>query len=308
MGQIQRQDILNSFKEHWRKRYMLDMLLAFMAAILLMFLIVTLPFHPRLATILLVYLFVVLWLIHKRGPRTGILTALIGCAVLDFLVVPPVSTFYVTNIEDGWEILTFLLFVIVFGFSYSRLQKRIEKAKQQTQEDNRLYEEKLRQHLEEVNRRDHEMDIFFEVVQHTRDTKDLTYQLGYIGQAIEEAYSECGVRSCVFILANGDGKPLPQRLSTQLTPLSALSADEEVSVPWVIKFGESVTLPNIPLVFRPKGSYLRRAVPGNSDPGQSGYGYSYLVPLKSEQRVIGVLRLAYRGWRSPAPGCYQKHT
>jgi len=291
MSQIEHHGVLDGGKERWWKRYMLDILLAFTAAILLTFLVVTLPFHPHLATILLVYLFVVLWLIHKRGLRTGILTALIGCAVLDFLVVPPVFTIFVAHIEDGWELLTFLLFVIVLGFSYSRLQKRIEKAKKQTQEDSRLYEERLRQEREEVYRRDHAMDIFFEVVQNTRDTKDLNYQLSYIGQAIEEAYSACGVHSCVFILPNGDGKPSPQLPSTRSTPLSVLSSDEEASVLWIMKHGESVTLPNIPLVNRAKGSYLRRVVAGNSTPSQAGYGYSYLAPLKSEQRVIGVLRL-----------------
>src|SRR5438067_11696846 len=140
MGQMELKGVSEVSKGHWWKRYMLDILLAFTGAILLTFLVFTLPFHPRLASILLVYLFVVLWLIHKRGLRTAILTALIGCAVLDFLVVPPVFTIYVAHIEDGWELLTFLLFVIVLGFSYSRLQKRIEKAKKQTQEDSRLYE------------------------------------------------------------------------------------------------------------------------------------------------------------------------
>lgn len=273
------------------KRYMLDILLAFMAVNLLMFLLFTLPFHPRLASILLVLLFLVLWMVHKWGLRTAILTALIACAVLDFLVVPPIFSITVAQAEDGWELLTFLLFVIVLSFSISRLQKRIEKAKQQKQEDSRLYEERLRKQIEEVNRRDHEIDIFYEVVQNIRDTKDLKYQLSNIAQAIKEAYSASGVSSCVFILPNGEGKPSPQVLPAQSTHLSVLSSDEEASVTWVMKRGESVILQNNPLVSHQKGSYLRRVVASNHTHSHSEYGYSYIVPLMSEQKVIGVLRL-----------------
>src|SRR5947209_6689896 len=193
MDSAQQREVPQVSKGRRWKRYILDILLAFMAVNLFTFLLFRLPFHPRLASILLIYLFIVLWMVHKWGLRTAILTALIACAVLDFLVVPPIFSITVAQPEDGWELLTFLLFVIVLSFSYSRLQKRIEKAKQQKQEDSKLYEERLRKQQEEVNRRDHEMDIFYEIVQSTRDTKDLKYQLSYIAQAIEEAYYACGV-------------------------------------------------------------------------------------------------------------------
>src|SRR5438874_1247727 len=117
MGQIQHQEVSEASKEHWWKRYLLDILLAFMAAILLIILHFALPIHPHLATILLVFLFIMLWLVHKRGFRTPILIALIACAVLDFLVVPPSFSFWVSQLEDGWQLLTFLLFVIVLSFS-----------------------------------------------------------------------------------------------------------------------------------------------------------------------------------------------
>src|SRR5437763_13762070 len=119
MDAVQHQEVSQVSKGRRWKRYMLDILLASMAAILLTFLLFTLPFHPRLTSILLVYLFIVLWMVHKWGLRTAILTALIACAVLDFLVVPPIFSISVAQVEDGWELLTFLLFVIVLSFSYS---------------------------------------------------------------------------------------------------------------------------------------------------------------------------------------------
>jgi len=63
------------------------------------------------------------------------------------------------------------------------------------------------------------------------------------------------------------------------------------SVTWVMGQGKSVTLPNIPLIARPKGSYLRRVVVRGATNEQIEHGYSYIVPLLSGQNVLGVLRL-----------------
>ena len=55
--------------------------------------------------------------------------------------------------------------------------------------------------------------------------------------------------------------------------------------------GASVTLPNTPLIARAKGSYLRRVVASSTTNVQIEHGYSYIVPLMSGQKVLGVLRL-----------------
>jgi len=47
----------------------------------------------------------------------------------------------------------------------------MEKVKRQKAEESILYEEQLRKQKEEVNRRDRQMSIFYEVMQATRDQK-----------------------------------------------------------------------------------------------------------------------------------------
>ena len=163
--------------------------------------------------------------------------------------------------------------------------------KQQEHEASILYKERLRKQAEEVTRHDYEIGIFYNVVQATRDEKDLKYQLGFITQAIEEAFSFCGVRSCVILVPDLNGKPSLQRLPTQENNLTALTSDEVGSVMWVMEQGKSVRLPNVPPVSRAKGSYLRRVVASSTTHEQIEHGYSYIVPLLSGQKVLGVLRL-----------------
>src|SRR2546422_3880450 len=141
-----------SSREQWWKRYLIDLILTFIVGLLLTCLIFALPLHPRLATILLGYLFIVLCLVYTRGVRTAILAAFIGCAVLDFLFVPPILSIWVSQVEDGWELLIFLLFAVTLSYSYSRMRNRMEKVKRQKDEESMRYEEQLRKQLDEVSR------------------------------------------------------------------------------------------------------------------------------------------------------------
>ena len=192
--------------EDWRKHYLIDIVLAFLVGLLITCLILALPRHLPLALFLLIYLFIVLYLVYKRGFRTAILTAFIGCATLDFLIVPPVLSITVSHVEDGWELLIFLLFAITLCYSYSHLLDRMEKVKRQKAEESVQYQEQLRKQQEEVDRRDHHLSVFYEVMQSTRDQNDLRAQLDLIARTIEDTFCTCGVVSCSFLLPNLDNQ------------------------------------------------------------------------------------------------------
>jgi two-component system, OmpR family, sensor histidine kinase KdpD len=193
----------------------------------------------------------------------------------------------IAHFEEGLDLTVFLLLAIILGYMYSRSQER----KQREHEASILYEERLRQQTEEVTRHDYEAGIFYNVVQVTRDKNDLKYQLGYITQTIEAAFSFCGLRSCVIFVRDLDRKLLLQRLPEQENNLTTLTPDEMRSASWVMEQGASVTLPDIPLIARANGSYLRRVVASSTTNEQIEHGYSYIVPLMSGQKVLGVLRL-----------------
>lgn len=273
--------------EEWWKRYLIDIFLAFLVGFLLTCLIFALPLHPRLATILLGYLFIVLCLVYTRGVRTAILAAFIGCAALDFLVVPPVFSIRVAQVEDGGQMLIFLIVAIALSYSYSRLRTRMEKVKRQKDEECIRYEEQLRKQSEEVSRRDRQMSVFYEVMQATRDQKDLRSQLDLIARTIEDVFCTCGVRSCAFFLPNFDDKHFLNILAKQSSNTRALTSNEEASLMWVMQYAKSVVLSDAPLISHEKGSHLRRIVARNTTGDREIYRRNFLVPLISGRRVLG---------------------
>ncbi len=189
----------------WWKRFVIDSLLAIIAVIVVTLLVFALQLHPHIATILLVDLFIVLLLTLKRGLRTAILAAVAACLAFDFFLVQPIFSLTVTHIEDAVELLTFLLFAIILSYAYSQQQKRVEKARQQKYEESVLYEAMLRKQHEEVSRRDREMSVLYDVMQVTREQKDLKSQLSLIARTIEDTFAFCGIRGCAFLLPNLDG-------------------------------------------------------------------------------------------------------
>ena len=287
MEQAQQPLLLKTSKEHQWKRYLFDGVIAIVLVALVTLLVSALQLHAGIPTILLLYLFIVLWLVHHRGFCAAVLAAFAACIAFDFFLIQPRLSLSIADFEEGLDLFVFLLFATILGYLYSKLQAR----KQQQHEASILNEERLRNQTEELTRQDYESGVFYNVVQATRDKKDLKYQLSFIVQTIEAAFSFCGLRSCVIFVPDLDGRLTLQRLPEQENELTALTTDEIRSVTWVMEQGKSVRLPNIPLIACAKGSYLRRVVASSIANEPIEHGYSYLVPLLSGQKVLGVLRL-----------------
>src|SRR5579863_7848452 len=207
MEQVQHPVALQTKKGVQWKRYLIDGVLAVTVVAVVTIIIFALQLHALISTILLVYLFIVLWLVHQRGFWTAILAAFAACVAFDFFFIQPRFSLTIADFEGGLDLFVFLLLAIILGYMYSRSQER----KQHEHEASILYEERLRQQTEEVTRHDYEAGIFYNVVQVTRDKNDLKYQLGFITQTIEAAFSFCGLRSCVIFVHDLNGKLLLQR-------------------------------------------------------------------------------------------------
>ncbi|HLH63714.1 MAG TPA: DUF4118 domain-containing protein [Ktedonobacteraceae bacterium] len=287
MEQTQHRSMSQAKQDIRWKRALIDVGLAIIAVVLVTLIIYGLRLHTYISTVLFVYLFIVLWLVHQRGFWIAVFAAFAACLAFDFFLIQPVFSFTIDHFDDALALFIFLLFAIILGFLYSKMQE----IRRQEHEESILFKQRLHQQAEEVTRHDYEAGIFYNVVQATRDEKDLKYQLGLISLAIEEAFSFCGVRSCVILVPDHNGRLAMQRLPSQANTLTELTPDEEGSVAWVMQQGKSVKLPNIPLISRAKGSYLRRVVASSTTNSQVAQGYSCLVPLLSGKKVLGVLRL-----------------
>ena len=287
MEQAQHPPVRHTKKDEQWKRYLIDASLAIIVVVPIPLILFVLQIHPDIPLLLLLYLFIVLWLAHQRGFWIVVLAALTTCMAVDFFLIQPWLSFAIGDLGEGIALSTFLLLAVLLGFMYSKAQER----KQVEHAESILYQERLREQAAEVTRHDYEESIFYHVVQVTRDKNDLKYQLGFITQKIEEVFSSCGLRSCVMFVPDLDGKLTVQRLPEQQNAATVLTNDEMRSVTWVMEHGNSVRLPNIPLIARDKGSYLRRFVASSATHEPIDHGYSDIVPLLSGKKVLGVLRI-----------------
>ncbi len=287
MFQIRIFPVIKTTRSDWWKSYLLDLALAFAAGLLLIGIAFFLPIHPGLAALQLSFLFILLWLIHKRGIGTAILTAIIATAVFDYLFVSPRFSFQISEIEDGWTLLIFLAFAILLSLSYSRMKHAVEKTGRQREEEKLHYEEQLRKQHEEVNRHDSQRNIFYEVMQATREEKDVKAQLNLVARAIEEMFAHCGVSKCLFFVPDIDGRLFMHRPGDDNSLSDELSPSEEDIAAWVMKRAKPVVHRETPLISREKGSYLRRVVASNIQDSQEVCHCSYLTPIVSGEKILG---------------------
>jgi two-component system, OmpR family, sensor histidine kinase KdpD len=259
--------------------------------IVVSFMIFILSFYLRVshATALLMYLFIIFFLIHKRKILIAIIVSVIGCIIVDFFLVQPFFSLNVGHLEEGLDLALFLLFVLVFSYMYSRSQKQADKAIQHEHTISASYEEKLYKQTEETSRREHELRIFSDTVREVHKEKDLKRGLSYIAQAIDNAFSTYGIQGCIFLLPNLERASLQSMLVTQSS--RPLSHEEETSTLWVIQHGQSVELRTTPNVVRTTGSYIRWRVANSLIGGPVTYSSSYIAPLLSRSKVIGGIRL-----------------
>ncbi|GAC1566273.1 MAG: hypothetical protein NVS3B14_07370 [Ktedonobacteraceae bacterium] len=278
----------------WWKRLLIDITVAILPVA-----VITVPvffLHPHthiaIATLLLVYLVVVLILAYKGGSRVAILAAVFACITFDFFLLDPVFTLWVEHLEDGIDLIFFLVLAILVSFILAQHRKLAERAQQLSELESIRFEARLQEQQTEVNRRDYELRAFFNVIEVTRDQKELKEQLSLIAQTIMNTFAFCGIRGCSFILPDLESNVPLVVMPACAVAMPDLAPEDERSVMYVMKHGQSVELSEIPLVTHAWGNnYFRRVVASNASVGPSVYYRNYLTPLFSGQKVLGVMRL-----------------
>jgi two-component system, OmpR family, sensor histidine kinase KdpD len=278
-------------KRTW-KRYLLDALLAAIAAVVLTVPIRLFRLQINVTTALFAYVLIVALFAYRHGFRTALLTTLLVCVVFDFFFVPPVYSLLIRDVQDAIDLLAFVLCAITVSFLLTRMHHFAERVRRQKEEERIQYSV-------EASRREQQVNAYWTVMQETREERDLQKQLALVARTIEQIFACCGVSKCTFLGPDIDGRLFLHRMSDESKQLDELSTQEEDSAAWVMKHGQSVVIRETPLIAREKGGFSRRVVASTITNHQHGYQCSYLVPLlsgqkapgMSGQKVIGVLYL-----------------
>lgn len=255
-------------KRSW-KSYCEDGLLAISGTMAITLVIYGFRLYPRIANISLVYLLVVLALGSMRGLFAAVVASLVSFLAFDFFLVQPLYTLTVGRAEEWLALFIFLFAAIITGQLAAALRLRAEQARQREQETRMLYE----------------------LLRDTNDEEDLDHQLGVIARQIVSVFGERGVRDCVILLPDEQGKPVLQASAKKPVDLWRLTADELTTAAWVMREGQTVDFYDPSSRARKAGNYSPSVVIRSTTMPQTSRYYLSLHPLKVGQKVGGVLCL-----------------
>src|SRR5579883_2637846 len=256
------------WKVSWRS-FLWDTLMALLGTLAVTMILYGLHLYPRIPNISLVYLVVVLTLASTRGLYPAVLSSVVAFLSFDFFLVQPLYTFTIRYPEEWLALGIFLCTAIITGQLAAALRLRAEQARQREQETRILYE----------------------LLRDTNNEEELEYQLGIIARKVVEVFGGRGVRDCLVLLPDEQGKPVPRASARRLVDLWQLTSDEMTTIAWVMREGQTVDFYDLAHKSPKARSHAPLVVIRSTAMAQSSRQYLSLIPLKTGQKVGGVLCL-----------------
>jgi two-component system sensor histidine kinase KdpD len=252
------------------KGYICDFLLALGGTGIVSLLIFPLHLYPRIPNVSIIYIVVVLILGSRRGLFAAVLAAVLAFFEFDFLFVEPRFTFSITHPEEWLALFIFLCTAIITGQLAAALRLRAEQARQ----------------------REKETRVLYEMVRDTNNKENLNHQLEVIARTLCEVFAERGVRDCLILLPDENGRPVLRVSAYQPIDQLQLSANELTTAAWVMREGQSVEFYDLARGSRKvKDSYASSLVIRSTVLPGIARRYLSLFPLRASQKPVGVLCL-----------------
>ena len=252
-------------KGHTWQRYGVDSLLALGSTILLTGILSLFHLYEVIPDSLLLYLPMILVLAAVRGHYAALLASFLAFFLFDFLYVAPVYSFIITKFADVVALVVFLITAVTTGQLASALRSRAQDA----------------------DRRERETRILYDVVHATNREEDMEHQLSIFAHSVVEVFSIWGIRDCSVLLPDEDGAIVSQTNAYATVPYNPFSTSEQEAAVQVFTHGQ--TMDTMPTVLSDNMDMQRQQ--RMTKQATLTKHFIRLVPLKAEQRVVGVLRL-----------------
>ncbi len=252
-------------KGRYWKRYAADSVLALVSTALLTGCLSFFHLYQIIPNSLLLYLPLILALAGIRGSYAALLASFFAFFLFDFLYVPPVYSFIITKFADVIALVVFLIVAITTGQLASALRRRAQDA----------------------NRREQETRVLYDVVHATNREEDMDRQLSIFAHSVGKVFSAWGIRGCAVLLLDENGELIPRTSMGHADAPEPLSVNEQEAISQVFRHAETVDV--LP-VMEPDSVEAQRLPHALRHELQTKQ-YTRLVPLKTGQRVVGVLRL-----------------
>jgi two-component system sensor histidine kinase KdpD len=223
----------------------------------------------RVPNISLIYLLAVLILGSRRGLFAAVLSAVVAFLSFDFFLVEPLYTFSIRDPGEWLALGIFLFAAIITGQLAAALRLRAEQARQREQETRVLYE----------------------LLRDTNQAEHLDHQLEVIARRVVEVFGARGVRDCLILLPDEKGEPVLRASARRRLENSQLTSDERTTAAWVMREGQTVDFYDLAQLSRKFAGYSPRVVIRSTAMSQRSRSYLSLIPLKTGQKIGGVLCL-----------------
>ncbi len=266
MGLAEPRPVL-ALKARW-KRYVGDSLLSLGSILLLTAILFLFHVYPSIPDSFLVYLLAILALAGMRGLYAALLASFVAFFSFDFLFVPPIYSLLASKFEDVFTLIVFLAIAIVTSHLASA----------------------LRQRAQDAGRRERETRILYDLLRATNREADMQHQLSIIAHEMVEVFFSWGMRECLFLLPDEQGQLIPHVSEKQLIEHGAFSTEEAAVAARAMQNACTVDVDTAQLAWKP-------AVVPAQNQAQTGVAasqvrhYLRFIPLKMDQKVVGVLRL-----------------
>ncbi|HLH61902.1 MAG TPA: DUF4118 domain-containing protein [Ktedonobacteraceae bacterium] len=238
----------------WQK-YLIDSLLAVGGTLAVTAIIYAYRLYPTIPNISIVYLLIILPLATKRSRYSALLASAVAFLSFDFFLVPPLYTFNISRWEEWIALFVFLVTALIASQLATVSRESVEQAW--------LHER--------------EAQILYEVGRVLTITDQLDEQLNTIALALERVFHPWGVRECALLLPDANGRLHVQADAPIRIEQFTLSPDELMVAQEVLAQG----------TMREKNQTSLASQSTSS--GQNLI--LYLLPLKTANRVLGVLCL-----------------
>ena len=244
------------------QQYVGDSLLAIGCIVLLTAIFSLFHFYQSIPDSVIIYLLVILILAGIRGPYAALFASFVAFFSFDFLFIPPVYGLITTKSEDILALFVFLITSVTAGQLASI----------------------LRQQAEDARGREREARLLYDLVRATNHEEDREHQLHIFARSVVEVFSGLGVRDCSVLLPDEEGKLLIQASVHQ----TSISPSEETVAEQVMIHGHMKDMHD---QLEASSSFIQPLSPHHTVKKQARRGFLRFIPLKTSQKIVGVLRL-----------------
>jgi len=256
--------------EIFRRKYLLDTILASSATLLITACIYIWQLYPRIPNISIIYLLVVIGLASTRGRYAAVLAAIVASLSFDFFIVPPLYKLTMYRPEEWIALFVFLIDAILTGQLAAALRARAQTSLRREQETRTLYD----------------------LVRTASKEEEPEHQLQVIARAIADVFTPWGVQDCAILQPDSGGQLHVQASAYQPPEQVTLSADEQAMADWVITHKRPMSMyDDAALTPSSYTHFALRIIVPHITKSRSVIRTLSLLPLQTGQRMIGVLRL-----------------